>query len=160
MIRRPPRSTLFPYATLFRSNEPPIVGSGPYQAQEWQTGQSVRFTRNPNFTGQQGAADEVIIQFYANAVDTMVQALQKDRKSTRLYSRHANISHAVFCLKNKTPTRTSSCAWTDLSSIPSAAPHAPSPAASSCTPPATPMPLESPYWSGITSARCRCHTTT
>ncbi|HET7727588.1 MAG TPA: ABC transporter substrate-binding protein [Candidatus Limnocylindrales bacterium] len=57
-------------------NEPPVVGSGPYQAVEWQIGQSVRFVRNEHFTGRQGAADEVIIQFYANAVDTMVQALQ------------------------------------------------------------------------------------
>lgn len=57
-------------------NEPPVVGSGPYQAVEWQTGQSVRFVRNEHFTGRQGAADEVVIQFYADAVDTMVQALQ------------------------------------------------------------------------------------
>ncbi len=57
-------------------NEPPVVGSGPYQAQEWQTGQFIRFTRNPNFIGQQGAADEVVIQVFANAADAMVQALQ------------------------------------------------------------------------------------
>lgn len=57
-------------------NEPPVVGTGPYQAVEWQTGQAIRFVRNENFTGQQGAADEVVIQIFANAADTMVQALQ------------------------------------------------------------------------------------
>jgi len=57
-------------------NEPPVVGSGPYQAVDWQTGQSVRFVRNERFTGRQGAADEVILQFYANAAATMVEALQ------------------------------------------------------------------------------------
>jgi peptide/nickel transport system substrate-binding protein len=53
----------------------PLVGTGPYQAVEWRTGEFVRFVRNPNYWGQQGAADEVIIQFFGTA-DTMVQALR------------------------------------------------------------------------------------
>ncbi|MDH4142699.1 MAG: ABC transporter substrate-binding protein [Chloroflexota bacterium] len=57
-------------------NEPPVVGSGPYLAQEWQTGQFIRFDKNPNYIGQEGAANEVVIQIFANAADTMVQALQ------------------------------------------------------------------------------------
>lgn len=56
---------------------PPIVGSGPYQAQEWQTGQSVRFAKNPNWTRGDLAADEVVIQFFETE-DTMAQALRND----------------------------------------------------------------------------------
>ena len=55
--------------------ETPIVGSGPYQAQEWQTGQFVRFTENPNWTGNELAADEVVMQFFETE-DTMAQALR------------------------------------------------------------------------------------
>jgi peptide/nickel transport system substrate-binding protein len=57
------------------ANDPPVVGSGPYQAVEWQTGQFVRFERNPNYWGKQGAADQIVFQFYKSA-DTMVQALK------------------------------------------------------------------------------------
>ena len=53
----------------------PLVGTGPYTAVEWKTSQYVRFVRNPNYWGTQGAADEVVIQFYKTA-DTMVQALK------------------------------------------------------------------------------------
>jgi peptide/nickel transport system substrate-binding protein len=55
--------------------DPPLVGSGPYQAVEWQTGQFVRFVRNPNYWGPKPYADEVVIQIYKSA-DTMVQALK------------------------------------------------------------------------------------
>ena len=54
---------------------PPLVGTGPYQAVEWQTGQFVRFTRNPNYWGPKPYPDEVVIQIYKSA-DTMVQALK------------------------------------------------------------------------------------
>jgi peptide/nickel transport system substrate-binding protein len=53
----------------------PIVGSGPYQAQEWQTGQFVRMAKNPNWTAGDLAADEVVIQFFKTE-DTMAQALR------------------------------------------------------------------------------------
>ena len=56
-------------------NEPPVVGTGPYQAVEWTPGEFIRFARNPNYWGQQGAADEVIIQHFSSG-DTMVQALK------------------------------------------------------------------------------------
>src|SRR3712207_7411715 len=77
MIRRPPRSTLFPYTTLFRSEEVP--------------GQSVR----PGYldVGQSGRAD---LRRGATGSEH-----DQDRKSTRLNSSHANISYAVFCLKKK-----------------------------------------------------------
>lgn len=54
--------------------DPPIVGSGPYQAQEWKTGQQVSFTKNPNWSGSDLAADGVVIQFFKTE-DTMAQAL-------------------------------------------------------------------------------------
>src|SRR3712207_9289589 len=78
MIRRPPRSTLFPYTTLFRSD-------GVYRAH-------VPQARNPDayVPGRLGSGQR------------SVQRLDRqDRKSTRLNSSHANISYAVFCLKKK-----------------------------------------------------------
>ena len=56
-------------------NEPPVVGTGPYQAVEFEPGNFIRFARNENYWGEQGAADEVIIQHFSSA-DTMVQALK------------------------------------------------------------------------------------
>ena len=57
------------------ANEAPVVGSGPYQAVEWKTGEYVRLVRNPTYQWAQGAADEVVIQFFKTG-DTMVQALK------------------------------------------------------------------------------------
>jgi peptide/nickel transport system substrate-binding protein len=56
-------------------NEPPIVGTGPYQVVEWKPGEFIRFARNPNYWGPKGAADEVILLTFEDA-DTMVQALK------------------------------------------------------------------------------------
>jgi len=56
-------------------NEPPIVGTGPYQVVEWKPGEFIRYTRNPNYWGTKGAADEVILLTFEDA-DTMVQALK------------------------------------------------------------------------------------
>ncbi len=56
-------------------NEPPVVGSGPYQAVEWEPGNFIRFARNPNYWGTRGAADEVVIQTF-QSMDTAVQALK------------------------------------------------------------------------------------
>jgi len=56
-------------------NEPPVVGTGPYQAVEFEPGNFIRFARNENYWGEVGAADEVIIQHFSSA-DTMVQALK------------------------------------------------------------------------------------
>jgi peptide/nickel transport system substrate-binding protein len=56
-------------------NEPPVVGSGPYQAVEWKPGDHITFQRNENYWGKKGAAKTVIIQHFGSA-DTMVQALK------------------------------------------------------------------------------------
>src|SRR3712207_8329362 len=85
MIRRPPRSTLFPYTTLFRSGGIPesivvgvsLIGGG---VVSWVT---------------------VAAVFLSNIPEGLSSAAGIDRKSTRLNSSHANISYAVFCLKNK-----------------------------------------------------------
>src|SRR3712207_9012388 len=94
MIRRPPRSTLFPYTTLFRS-----VGILPYALFALLAGVAAdRFNRKRVMIWM-----DVV---RAAAVTTLVVALAvdslTDRKSTRLNSSHANISYAVFCLKKKT----------------------------------------------------------
>src|SRR3712207_8735271 len=79
MIRRPPRSTLFPYTTLFRS---------------------ARSIREDYL--QQSAYDEVDTYTSIKKQHLMLSViLELDRKSTRLNSSHANISYAVFCLKKK-----------------------------------------------------------
>src|SRR3712207_8875293 len=84
MIRRPPRSTLFPYTTLFRS---PLLT---YDATRWQYTHGVP---NPQLVSPDGAAhDQFLLDRPGN---------DEDRKSTRLNSSHANISYAVFCLKKK-----------------------------------------------------------
>ncbi len=59
----------------FFKNEPPVVGTGPYQAVAWEPGTFVRFARNTSYWGDQGAADEIVIQNFESA-DTMVQALK------------------------------------------------------------------------------------
>src|SRR5690554_7246912 len=74
MIRRPPRSTLFPYTTLFRSQD------------------------------KKGFVIPVVITVYADrsfTFITKVSPVPEDRKSTRLNSSHVRISYAVFCLKKK-----------------------------------------------------------
>ena len=59
----------------FFANDPPVVGTGPYTAVEFEPGQFMRFARNPNYWGKQGAAEELIITHFENN-DTMVQALR------------------------------------------------------------------------------------
>src|SRR3712207_8603801 len=85
MIRRPPRSTLFPYTTLFRSR-------ARYAAQRTVWAES----RLPRLR-QCGR----VVASNSGGVAVMVTAPGTDRKSTRLNSSHANISYAVFCLKKK-----------------------------------------------------------
>src|SRR3712207_7136094 len=94
MIRRPPRSTLFPYTTLFRS---PLLVEGLEPG-----------VRDPLRVGEAGrrrvaVADESQDARGHGARHVGVDAEQpgRDRKSTRLNSSHANISYAVFCLKKK-----------------------------------------------------------
>src|SRR3712207_7838583 len=81
MIRRPPRSTLFPYTTLFRS--------GLHATRRGQGGMHLGGDRRAGPLERVGDVGE--------------RARRVDRKSTRLNSSHANISYAVFCLKKKKP---------------------------------------------------------
>src|SRR3712207_8711281 len=87
MIRRPPRSTLFPYTTLFRSN---TVGTATWEC----VSVSFEFQRMPCSSGPSPVSIDV-------CDGSVLLGLIVDRKSTRLNSSHANISYAVFCLKKK-----------------------------------------------------------
>src|SRR2546422_244641 len=97
MIRRPPRSTLFPYTTLFRSQR--VVSAAAAQdgplsaglAREVLEGQSARDTRR------------------SSGFRTSGLVVSRDRKSTRLNSSHGYISYAVFCLKKKKIARDRVC---------------------------------------------------
>src|SRR5258707_1901686 len=95
MIRRPPRSTLFPYTTLFRSRTA-ATGSGST------TGGTVSggLTWYVGVTGAEGRMPSSTINPLNYGI--FQQNGTGDRKSTRLNSSHANISYAVFCLKKKT----------------------------------------------------------
>src|SRR3712207_8277965 len=95
MIRRPPRSTLFPYTTLFRS--------------------MVAYQQVENYLLQPRITAHTLDMHPAVAFGSVIAgaailgpagALLADRKSTRLNSSHANISYAVFCLKKKKPLTT------------------------------------------------------
>src|SRR3712207_7161045 len=100
MIRRPPRSTLFPYTTLFRSSLR-HDGHGRQQGKLMQLGALIG---SDDLTPVTGFA----IDHRKVAPGTVFGAFRgtvfKDRKSTRLNSSHANISYAVFCLKKKKAT--------------------------------------------------------
>src|SRR2546422_4132141 len=86
MIRRPPRSTLFPYTTLFRSR----IGLGEYDITLGDLALFDRGLVHPQFLGD-----------LLHIVDAQKIAKKLDRKSTRLNSSHGYISYAVFCLKKK-----------------------------------------------------------
>src|SRR3712207_8158799 len=92
MIRRPPRSTLFPYTTLFRSRR--VVEFQQHGAALLEVHERVVAPR------KQPADQEAQVRLVAHHGDRVPQ----DRKSTRLNSSHANISYAVFCLKKKKNT--------------------------------------------------------
>src|SRR3712207_7041919 len=94
MIRRPPRSTLFPYTTLFRSGAEPGRAARPARLRP-----HVRGGRG-HFVPGRPAADERADRRRAQRLHDRGEAV-RDRKSTRLNSSHANISYAVFCLKKK-----------------------------------------------------------
>src|SRR3712207_8591907 len=92
MIRRPPRSTLFPYTTLFRS-QPGVLRGDPGRA-----GVGVALLRLDAADRQHRLAGDVD---HVAAEGERHDRVVRDRKSTRLNSSHANISYAVFCLKKK-----------------------------------------------------------
>src|SRR3712207_7765452 len=94
MIRRPPRSTLFPYTTLFRSLRP---RTPPEPHPLWGPAIPLQGGRR----GGRQRRDQPLRQDRRRGVDQLLLPLLLDRKSTRLNSSHANISYAVFCLKKK-----------------------------------------------------------
>src|SRR3712207_6967000 len=96
MIRRPPRSTLFPYTTLFRSSD--IV----FGKVDTEVEQSLAAAANITSIPTLMAFREGILVFSQPGALPPQSLEQVDRKSTRLNSSHANISYAVFCLKKKT----------------------------------------------------------
>src|SRR3712207_7289246 len=89
MIRRPPRSTLFPYTTLFRSD---VARAAARRLREVHDRLQLGLVARAPLL----VVREVLAQVHA----------RQDRKSTRLNSSHANISYAVFCLKKKTRVTT------------------------------------------------------
>src|SRR3712207_8655077 len=101
MIRRPPRSTLFPSTTLFRSQErrPAAVGGErvPDRARRRQD-QKGRQHETQQQQPPGGAGGRLLLRAQ---VGQDLERRKVDRKSTRLNSSHANISYAVFCLKKK-----------------------------------------------------------
>src|SRR3712207_7206773 len=102
MIRRPPRSTLFPYTTLFRSDQCDVC--------------AVSFADVEKAVAQLANSHPKVISLQPNVLRDVwadiervaatlgVESQALDRKSTRLNSSHANISYAVFCLKKKKTT--------------------------------------------------------
>src|SRR3712207_8291753 len=95
MIRRPPRSTLFPYTTLFRSSF--LKSYSP----RWKGFEPLRLRRLVGGIEQAAISNEIFhIWWHPHNFGTNIdQNIGLDRKSTRLNSSHANISYAVFCLK-------------------------------------------------------------
>src|SRR3712207_8836988 len=99
MIRRPPRSTLLPYTTLFRSARAALKKKA----------DSIynRLLKGDSFAA---LADRFSNDIYSASANGQMSEFGVDRKSTRLNSSHANISYAVFCLKkNKTTYTNPSC---------------------------------------------------
>src|SRR2546430_10630971 len=91
MIRRPPRSTLFPYTTLFRSPRGTRGGGGPRAPPSARATGTAGSRVSPPPVSERGGASEC--------------PPPEDRKSTRLNSSHSQISYAVFCLKKKKDKR-------------------------------------------------------
>src|SRR3712207_8733585 len=102
MIRRPPRSTLFPYTTLFRSLGPADVSAlcaACHELSQLGAPLIVVGAGLPHLPAVLSAAKSYPERLFR------YQRIDRDRKSTRLNSSHANISYAVFCLKKKTITK-------------------------------------------------------
>src|SRR2546430_12352115 len=96
MIRRPPRSTLFPYTTLFRSAQ---VDPGPQDPVRLHF-DGVHFGHESRGVGTQPSSREER-RFTSPEMSVRSDTFKLDRKSTRLNSSHSQISYAVFCLKKK-----------------------------------------------------------
>src|SRR3712207_8714706 len=98
MIRRPPRSTLFPYTTLFRSQ---VVGAAGPRDRPPGHGPGAALDLRPGDGREAHRPDGRCVPVEPQSVGVGTPPTRRDRKSTRLNSSHANISYAVFCLKKK-----------------------------------------------------------
>src|SRR2546422_4237655 len=106
MIRRPPRSTLFPYTTLFRSHWicRAAISTRRSSATDWLGRRSGGHREGPRLgqrDGRGGPAAQEAAGGRPDARTTERRRTDRDRKSTRLNSSHGYNSHAVFCLKKK-----------------------------------------------------------
>src|SRR2546430_3602887 len=99
MIRRPPRSTLFPYTTLFRS--------GPNRATN--PDNRMAYFARVIVTPVKGLDVGGAFEGYSDSSGVGAQGMYRDRKSTRLNSSHSQISYAVFCLKKKHSRSRTTC---------------------------------------------------
>src|SRR5256884_3559139 len=97
MIRRPPRSTLFPYTTLFRSQFPTLSTSPSAERQRL----SGNRPSSSNFPITGAVSQSNITLPFVAGYEADLFGQRRDRKSTRLNSSHGYISYAVFCLKKK-----------------------------------------------------------
>src|SRR3989442_11282288 len=98
MIRRPPRSPLFPYPTLFRSRRGQHAGAAVGEAVDHADG---RLGARADLERGAGALGAARIELLLRVLRVVLALLVEDRKSTRLNSSHVRISYAVFCLKKK-----------------------------------------------------------
>src|SRR3712207_7208160 len=101
MIRRPPRSTLFPYTTLFRS-----AAHRPEQALDDELAAAGALQGEVRLRARDERAEQLPTPVARSRLHAQERPIG-DRKSTRLNSSHANISYAVFCLKKKKKNTTS-----------------------------------------------------
>src|SRR3712207_8507214 len=99
MIRRPPRSTLFPYTTLFRSRAPDTQCFHPEEERLATMSNSSEIPQQQILIKPEFLPLNQVTKIYGLSRAYLYQL--RDRKSTRLNSSHANISYAVFCLKKK-----------------------------------------------------------
>src|SRR5688572_32041868 len=93
MIRRPPRSTLFPYTTLFRSGDT-----------RWAELADLGRSRQRTLYEKAAHAAPIDLRHFVGDAGPLQEVIHEDRKSTRLNSSHSQISYAVFCLKKKKKT--------------------------------------------------------
>src|SRR2546430_11333069 len=100
MIRRPPKSTLFPYTTLFRSAAFGELRDGRIASHDIQSALDTISSELQEIRAQ--------LRRTATTIDQIGPMIPKDRKSTRLNSSHSQISYAVFCLNKKNNNRTTS----------------------------------------------------
>src|SRR2546430_9213297 len=99
MIRRPPRSTLFPYTTLFRS----IFATDVTRSEPGEPG----YEPHPGRIAPPSSASRADFEGTLHPAEKIPVTTDSDRKSTRLNSSHSQISYAVFCLKKKKYTQDS-----------------------------------------------------